>query len=312
MAHAEDSSPSVNPVEPTPRARPHWATGMICLTILPLLGFIGQGGRSLWAEWSAFGREKGRPRPSVIGYTGISPNLSFAARPDDWIHDHEDRTLLWSGWDGGKNCWYAFGRGELVGLQLSFPMGRDTVRVIDRPIYRGSDDGYWSRVPDDAKVVPLDLGEAPTACPLLVLDKVEAINEVAGDRPVLVAYTPVVDEVAVYDAMLDGRRVMMGHSGFFDAHRPILYDRETVSFWVGRDGGLVAIAGPRKGSRLGRIARPARGRLGGLEGGEPRRPADRRRRAGTGGDGRIRRGGDCVGDVRRDILILRDMRRPHR
>jgi len=258
MARADDPRPSDPPVPTPPRSgrrRPPWATGMICVTMLPLLGFIGKNGHSLWSEWAALGSDRTSARAAaVVGYPGISPNPSFAERPLVWKRDEGDRTLLWSGWADGSNRWFSFGRGELDGLQLSFPLGRDAVQAIDRPIFQASGDPFWGRVPDEAKIVPLDLGGSKTACPILVLDKVEVINGLSGDRPVLVAFTPLVAEVAVYDATIDGRRVTMGHSGFFDVNRPILYDRGTESFWVARDGAMLAVAGPRKGASLRRIA----------------------------------------------------------
>ncbi len=264
MAHADDPR-STDPSDPTgatagpgrsPRSRPPWATGMICVTILPLLGFIGQSGRTLWGEYAALRGDRSAARTAaVVGYLGIHPRPSYAGRPDDWKHDEGGRTLLWAGWADGENRWYRFDRGELEGLRLSYPMGRDAILAIDRPIYQRRGEAFWAKVPDEALVAPLDLGGGPTAYPIRVLDKVEVVNGLDGDRPIVVAFSPTSLRVAVYDATVDGRRVTMGHSGFFEEAEPVLYDRGTESLWAARGDGLAAVAGARKGASLRRIAR---------------------------------------------------------
>ena len=254
---SRDEEPSSVLEEPVGvRPRPWWASGMICLTIVPLIAFIGQSSRTLWGEWGGLRSDQTAERSSaVVGYRNINPNPSFAARPANWWHDEGDRTLLWAGWHKGENRWYRFERGDLDDLKLSFPLGRDMIRVIDRPLFEREGGDIWGRVPDDALVANFVVGDRPTAYPLRVLDKVEVVNDRAGDQPILIAYTPVVHDVSLYEASLEGRRITLGHSGFFIKHEPVLYDRSSQSFWMGRPEGMTAVAGPRKGAKLKRIAR---------------------------------------------------------
>jgi hypothetical protein len=257
MGEAEVDPPSVpsTPI-PTPgRGRPLWVRGLTCLVMITLLGFIGQTGRTLWGEWNSLRSDQVHERESaIVGYVNINPNVSYASVPDNWSHDEGEDSLLWAGWKNGENEWFRFGRGDLDGWQLSLPIGRDAIQAIDYPIYEQDGGTRWERVPPEAPVVGFEQGGVVVAYPLKVLRKVLVVNEQFGDRPVLVAYTPNGD-VSVFEATLNGRRVTLGHGGFFQQNHPILYDRGTQSLWSEGQGGMVAVAGRRKGASLKLVAK---------------------------------------------------------
>jgi hypothetical protein len=50
---------------------------------------------------------------------------------------------------------------------------------------------------------------------------------------------------------------VMGQSGYFVGTLPLLFDRETDSLWLERDGVMTAVAGRLKGATLPRVARVA-------------------------------------------------------
>ena len=256
MAEAELERTSVPRVPIPTRGRSPWIKGMACVAILPLLGFIGQTGHTLWGEWESLREARVSERAStVVGYINITPRPNFAARPRDWFHDEGEDALLWAGWRDDKNHWFRIGRGDLDARRLSMPIGRDVIQAIDYPLYEKVGGTCWTRVPHEASVVGFEKDGVATAYPLRVLDKVEVINDGSGDRPVLVAYTPEVAVVSVFDATVDGQRVTMGHGGYFFGNRPVLYDRKTESLWSEQDGAMVAVAGRRKGANLKLIAR---------------------------------------------------------
>ena len=255
MAESE-LDPACVPRVPVPtRGRSPWVKGMTCVAILPLLGFIGRTGNSLWDEWKCLREDQVSERASaIIGYINITPKPSYAARPDDWFHDEGDDSLLWAGWRDGQNQWFRIGRGDLERHRLSMPIGRDVFQAIDRPLYERAKGVRWGRVPPEALVAGFG-GDGAIAYPMRVLDKVEVVNDRVGDRPVLVVYTPGAEEVSMFEAALDGRPVAMGHGGYFLGRRPVLYDRETEGLWSERDGAMVALAGRHKGATFKRIAR---------------------------------------------------------
>ncbi len=262
MAHAGEGSPDLaqghGPSPKPGKPRPAWATGLICVAFVPLAGFIAQGGLSLWREWAALRVEDVRVRSgTLVGYININPRPSFAGRPAAWIVDDGSQARLWAGWDGRDHRWFRFERlGAIDPKILSMPMGRDVIQAVDRPIHEEHGGDFWARIPDDAPVVVVAIDGRVSIYPIKVLEKVEAVNDRVGERPVLVAYTPFEGHVTTYDRSISGREVILGHSGYFRGHDPVLYDRETESLWVAQAGEMEAVAGSRKGQRL-----PALGRV---------------------------------------------------
>jgi hypothetical protein len=258
MGEPDVDPPSI-PVIPNPspsRRRPLWVRALAFVAMIPLLGFIGLMGRTIWGEWKSLRQDQVDMRSSaIVGYLDINPEVSYAATPNDWFHDEGDDSLLWAGWKDKKNHWFRIGRGELDVRQLSLPMGRDVIRAIDEPIYEHDGGTCWERVPPEAPVVGFERDGSAVAYPMKVLDKVMLVNDRLGDRPVLVAYSPYEHTVAIFEATVDGRRVTLGHGGYFERTRPILYDRGTNSLWSEREGGMVAVAGRRKGTSLKMIAK---------------------------------------------------------
>jgi hypothetical protein len=255
MAEADVERPEVPHVPIPIKGRPLWVRGMACLAILPLLGFIGQTGHRLWGEYCSLQQDQVSVRASqLVGYVNINPSPNFASCPSDWMHDEGGSTLLWARWLDGEHHWYRLGIGEIVQTRISTPMGQDVIRAIDTPLFEMADGPRWGRVADEARVASFTSGETAIAYPWTILDKVEMVNEMLGDRPIFVAYTPLAELTTVFDAVVDGKRITFGHSGYFFNIHPIFYDRGTESLWTERDGEMVAFAGSRKGAKLKRIA----------------------------------------------------------
>ncbi|HEX8203555.1 MAG TPA: DUF3179 domain-containing (seleno)protein [Isosphaeraceae bacterium] len=259
------SSSLPEPSAPIPAARGR-RRGMVyrgvSLAVLAvLLGFIAREAPVLWREWQELQGDRQRERAStLIGYEGIFPNVQYADRPPDWIHDEGDTTLLWAGWQPGVgHRWFRLGRGQLDLERIAGPLGRDTVRAIDVPVVEVGGGPRWQRIPYDARVAALDLEGVSSAYPLRVLEKVEMVNDQIRGRPFLVTFSPFVPESVafnVYETVLDGRRLTLGSSGYFLGRRPLWYDRGTESLWIERTEGLAAVAGPRAGTVLRRLRQP--------------------------------------------------------
>jgi Protein of unknown function (DUF3179) len=257
-----DLAPEPQPARALAKPRP----GMTRILLLVLLGllmsYIVVQSRTIWAETEALWAEVSLTHATtIVGYVNISPNPSYAARPTNWIHDEGDQMLLWSGWKPGVgHGWFKVGLGEVDPDHISYPMGRDVVRAIDRPIVEVGGGPRWELIPSNALVVGMLVNDVPSVYPMLLLRKVEVINDEIDQRPFLITCTPFVPEreaVSVYNPMLDGRRVTMGLSGYFSDGKPILYDRGSESLWISKDGKLTAVAGHLKGSELPTVARPS-------------------------------------------------------
>ena len=262
MAEAEVERPDVvidattTPVASPTRGRPRWVGVVAGLVIFPLIGFIAWTGRSLWVEWKSLQQDQVEERDSaVVGYLNITPNPSHASRPADWFRIDGDDAMLWAGWKDGENHWFRFARGDLDGRGLSMPLGRDAIQAIDLPVFEQSGGLRWGRVPPEALVVGFEEGGTAHAYPIRVLDKVQVVNDQLGGRPILITYRPEVEGVSIFEGSIDGRRVNLGHGGYFREAHPVLYDRATQSLWSESDGAMVAVAGARKGARLKQIAK---------------------------------------------------------
>ena len=160
-------------------------------------------------------------------------------------------------------------------------MGRDVFRAIDAPLTEAKGGPIWGRIPSDAPVVGLDLAGVAAVYPLLVLDRVQVVNDLIAGRPILVTYNPYAPPdscVKVYEALLDGQRVTMGTSGYYlDGNPPALRPG------IGKplEGQGERAAGDRRPSQ-GPVAPPAcpprSRRLGRLALAQSQEPAAGRRR----------------------------------
>ena len=62
---------------------------------------------------------------------------------------------------------------------------------------------------------------------------------------------------SIYDALLEGHRVTLAPTGYFQDRKPMLFDRGTESLWIEMHDGLTAMAGKHFRKRLMRVAIPS-------------------------------------------------------
>jgi hypothetical protein len=241
-----------------PRRGPILKRGLALAAITVLSLFTLTKGIELELEWSNLKRQLDRVRTTdVIGYTGIQPRVSYAARPNDWFRQEGDQTLLWSGWrEGVGHTWFRVARNEINRATLSTPIGRDVQQAIDHPLIEPNNGPIASRIPEDSDVASHRLAGVETAYPVLILNRVMVVNDVIEDQPFLVTYFrsgPIAERAAIYNPVLDGERVTMGLAGFLSEGRTVLYDRGTESFWTPDGQVLRAFAGKHKGRTLNKV-----------------------------------------------------------
>lgn len=261
-----DSDPAPEPATeavvippPVSAANREVSRPILLAAIVPLLGIVAWQVPNLWKEWKSLQAQQAATRASaLVGYIGVSPAPQFAEPPKDWIHDDQDRTLLWSGWEGNAHSWFTTRKNELDQARLVGPMGRDVQRAIDRPIVEINGGLRWERIPEEAPVVGVVLGDSLTVYPLTVLHKVMIVNDQVGEKCAAVIYTPFVDPqhaVSAYDPVIDATRLTFGTSGYFYDRYPLLYDRSTGSLWRCDGDEMTAVTGHYKGTSLARLAR---------------------------------------------------------
>lgn len=225
--------------------------------VVLLLGFT-----RLWKEWKDLEQIREATRESTyIGYVNIQPRAGGGSAPNNWYAEQDDSVLLWSGRrPGAGSSWFHFQKGEIERSRLSGGFGKDVIPAIDRPLVEIGDGLRWRRLNADAKVVGVNLNGIDTVYPLLLMEKVEAVNDLIWGRPFLATYSPVGrpdGSVEVFSPLVNGKRATFGTSGYRLDGEPLLFDRETESLWIRKPEGLTALTGRLKGTILKRIARPS-------------------------------------------------------
>lgn len=260
----------LDPVTPTPKPAPQPAPrGMMLGAVVVLSGFVLSQGPTLYDEVNGLMAERDRSRLAhPIGFIDIAPHPSYAIPPKDWAHLEGDELLLWSGWDRDTHghAWFRVGKTDLDTRTLHIPMGCDIVRTIDQTRLESQDGLIWSRMQPEMLVLPVraesNTGSSHYAYPLMLLEKVQAVNDTVAGRPLLVLFTPFVpmdQAVDLFDPMLDGDRVRLASSGHYiePGRRPLMYDRDHRDLWARQPQGMVCVAGDRKGAVLKRLPMPA-------------------------------------------------------
>ncbi len=249
------AGPAAGPFSPPPRVLMLGATALLSGCVLLQVP-------TLWNEWQGLRKDWEQTRQTEpIGFVNISPDPSYARPPQPWIVPDGDSMLLWSGWvENTGHSWFRVHAADLDPKTLGQPLGRDVVRAIDVPMVEVGGGELWERLQPDTPIVGLTLEGTPTAYPMLLLSKVEVVNDTIRNHPVLVVATPFVSSdqaVDLYNPVLDGKRIQFGLSGYFvvgqSRPRPLLYDRDTESLWLVRDHELTCLAGVRKGKQLRHI-----------------------------------------------------------
>ena len=144
--------------------------------------------QSLWKQWSQLQIEiGGANKNQIIGYRDIAPLASYAEGPGDWFRDEGDQSLLWSKWEAGVgHQWFHFRHGDIDRAHLSRPKTLFVSRPIDYPLIETAGGEIWQRIPPDSAVVGHTLLGLKCVYPVLVLGKVQVVNDLVHDHPFLV------------------------------------------------------------------------------------------------------------------------------
>ena len=99
------------------------------------------------------------------------------------------------------------------------------------------------------RVVGVRIGGSARAYPMFILDAHEVVLDEVGGVPIVLARSPLVDEVGVYERNLDGTPIDFGVSGLLEDLSVLLYAPEVEGMLVSGHDGRV-LAGPGAGERL--------------------------------------------------------------
>jgi hypothetical protein len=258
----QDDIPLAQEAKPARRLRRSTIVRGLTLTaIVVISGFLVVQGLNLWQEWNMLQQQlSAAEEHAFVGYVEISPRLTTAKSPAEWYRDEGKESLLWSRWENNVgHSWFRFETGDIDKAQLVRPSTAIFSRPIDSPIIETDGGVLWKRIPGRARVVAHTIGSVNCVYPVDVLSKVQVINDVVDDRPLVIAINlmaPPEHACSIFEANLDGRRITMGVSGYFRDRHPLLFDRGTESLWVEEGDALKSLGGKWKGKQLTRVAQP--------------------------------------------------------
>lgn len=224
-------------------------------------GYVFMQGGKLWREWNTLRAELFEAEQhGIVGYLNIAPVSKFVEWPKDWYRVDGKKFLLWSTWEKRAEArWFQFAQGEIDPARLQRPTYEYIVETIDFPLVETPGGKIWRKIPSESPVVGVKFEKRPCVYPVAVLLKVLVINDVVDDHPYLVVLNPLAHPTvafSVYDAMLDGQRVTLAPTGYFQDAKPVLFDRGSESFWVEMHDGLTSMAGKHYKKKLTRVAIP--------------------------------------------------------
>jgi hypothetical protein len=101
---------------------------------------------------------------------------------------------------------------------------------------------------DDDRVIGVAFDGAAVAYPIRILNWHEVVNDIVGERAIVVTYCPLCGTGLVFDAMHQGRRMKFGVSGLLYNSDVLLFDRDTNSLISQLM--MKGISGPLRGVEL--------------------------------------------------------------
>jgi hypothetical protein len=264
MSSGDSSLPSASDPQRTPAGgrRKQALFRMVIVPALILLGvFVLTQGVSLWREWRTLREELyTAEQHGIVGFLNIAPISSFIEWPTDWYRVDGKESFLWLGWEkekGTNQRWIKLASGEIDPHRLQRPTYEFISQTIDFPLVETHGGKIWRKIPSDSPVVGFKFENRPCVYPVAVLVKVLVINDVVDKHPYMVVVYPLAHPAvafSIYDAMLDGRRVTLAPTGYFQDAKPVLFDRGTESLWIEMHDGLTCMAGKHFKKRLMRMA----------------------------------------------------------
>jgi hypothetical protein len=265
MNSAESKTPaeSKQAHDPARSRSKKWLVRAVAVSavILLFVFVVAQAGQ-LWEEWKELqGELFATQQHGVVGFVNIAPVASFAQGPKDWYRVDGEQSFLWFGWERDTgHRWFRFASGEIDPSRLRHPESQFISQAIDFPMVEKQGGKIFGRMPSELPVVGTKIENLHCVYPVAVLGKVIVINDIVDKHPYLVVLNPFAKQVvafSIYDSLLDGHRITLAPTGYFQDGKPLLFDRGTESLWIEMHDGLTAMAGKLYRKRLMRVAIPA-------------------------------------------------------
>ncbi|MEJ7638656.1 MAG: DUF3179 domain-containing (seleno)protein [Singulisphaera sp.] len=245
---------------PTPKSSLARTVVWTLATLALLAGLVMVPGRRAWKEYQELPKSGREAEDSVpIGYLGLNYRRSYNDRPPVFHFEKDGRKVLFAarGDAGQSDEFYDVSEAAFPFQGLSGGFGRDSIPGIDYPILEPPTSERGRRLRSRQAVYGLVLDAGPRAYPLVLLAKIEVVNDRDGTDPFVVVFNRGHDTAQSFERRIQGREVTFGTTGYTlptspdgSSGKPLLYDRRTKSLWLPEDQALVCVSGASKGTSL--------------------------------------------------------------
>ena len=133
---------------------------------------------------------------------------------------------------------------------LSGGPSRDGIPAIENPVFESASAATW--LESEERILGISLNGINRAYPIAILNWHEVVNDIFGDRPIVITYCPLCGTGMAFDSRVDNRNLKFGVSGLLFQSDVLLYDRQTESLWSQIMS--EAISGPQQGMKLDSLA----------------------------------------------------------
>lgn len=124
---------------------------------------------------------------------------------------------------------------------------KDGIPAIDDPSYVSiAEADVW--IDDLEPIVFVQVGDDVRAYPLQILTWHEIVNDVLGDKPLVVSFCPLCNTAIAFEREFDGQILDFGTTGRLRFSNLIMYDRQTETWWQQATGD--GVVGEHTGERL--------------------------------------------------------------
>jgi hypothetical protein len=159
--------------------------------------------------------------------------------PDLAIHSVDPGRVMFDNFDGSYTSLTKTSPTSILKL-------RDWIRPLYKPRFELAETVRWLN-PGDRIIVYLG-EDGAKVYPLKILEYHEIINDVVDGRPILVTYCPLCVSGVVFERRIAGKAVYFGNTSALYESNMVMYDYETLSYWVQVSG--EAITGKATGQKL--------------------------------------------------------------
>lgn len=123
---------------------------------------------------------------------------------------------------------------------------KDGIPAILNPKFESVSNASWLK--DADLVAGVEIDGMVKAYPLRILVWHEAVNDILGERPILISYCPLCGSTLVFDRNIQGEVHTFGISGLLYQSDVLFYDHETKSLWSQLE--MKAVSGPKASTNM--------------------------------------------------------------